>query len=131
MRWRRRGGWNDRGRSALDVVERRLGQPRKTPIGPDCAALYDCCDALPAADVSACINDMQAPCGNVPAYPYVSGFKGSTCAASCNAGTFDGGIISFIMCSQQSDCPTGTCTPIEPKGGSAGYCAVASVDAGG
>jgi len=74
--------------------------------------------------------DMQAPCGAIPAYPYVSGFKGSTCAASCDTGTFNGGMINFIICSQQSDCPSGTCTPIDPKGGGTGYCAGAGTGAG-
>jgi hypothetical protein len=57
-------------------------------------------------------------CGSNPAYPYVSKFTGSACAASCAA--------SFTICSQQSECTTGTCTPIKPKGNTIGYCATGS-----
>lgn len=83
--------------------------------------------------------NMQAPCGagqagypdgGYPAYPYVSDFKGTTCAASCNGQMFNGEKLGIVICSQQSDCVTGTCTPIEPKGGGTGYCAGATPGSG-
>jgi hypothetical protein len=81
----------------------------------DCAAGLSCCGTGNLLT--------QAACGDVPPYPYVSGFKGTTCAASCNTGMFNGGMLGFVVCSQQSECPVGTCAPIEPKGGGTGYCA--------
>ncbi len=56
--------------------------------------------------------------GSIPSYPYVSDFKGTTCvpAASCTGPT------SFEVCSLQSDCGSGKCTPIKPKGNEIGYC---------
>jgi hypothetical protein len=91
-----------------------------------CDGPVDCAGGVSAANVCCGTGtiDTQIACGPYPAYPYVSDFKGTTCAASCNGGTFNGGTLSFIVCSQTSDCPAGTptCTPIEPKGGGIGYC---------
>jgi hypothetical protein len=68
--------------------------------------------------------NLQAACGLFPEYPYVSDFKGTTCLASCT-GMFNGGTVSFQVCSQDSECPgaaAGACAPIDPKGGGTGYC---------
>jgi hypothetical protein len=61
----------------------------------------------------------QPACGDggIPAYPYVSDFKGSSCKTSCS---------TYQICSKDAECPgggAGACVPIEPKGGGIGYCA--------
>jgi hypothetical protein len=43
-----------------------------------------------------------------------TGFTGSKCAASCAS--------SYVICSQQSDCMTGTCTATKSNGSDFGYC---------
>jgi len=60
----------------------------------------------------------QAACGTEPAYAYVTGFTGTTCASSCTA---------FTVCEQNSDCsaltPSGqTCVATKAKGGDFGHC---------
>ena len=56
----------------------------------------------------------QVACGIYPAFSYGSMFTGSTCAASCS---------TYVICSKQTECATGTCTAIKAKGNSFGYCA--------
>jgi hypothetical protein len=58
--------------------------------------------------------ETQAACGTYPAYPYISKFTGSSCAASCT---------TYQICSQTSECPSGkTCVPVKPKGNTIGVC---------
>jgi hypothetical protein len=67
--------------------------------------------------------------GTLGEYPYVSGFYGSACQASC--ATFGDGGKGFQLCSQTSECPAGeTCVPIKPKGNSVGYCAAGGTGSG-
>ena len=57
----------------------------------------------------------QAACGSTPAFTYVSGFTGSTCAASCAS--------TYVICETNADCGgSGTCIPGKAKGGDFGHC---------
>ena len=92
---------------------------------PDCKTGTLCCGQGTIATQSP-----QPGCGDggstIPAYPYVSGFYGSACQASC-AHFGDGG-NGFQICSKDSECttPGESCIPIKPKGNSIGYCGVAT-----
>ncbi len=75
----------------------------------------------------------QPGCGSggatVPPFPYVSGFYGSQCQASCATfGGTDGG-AAFQICSKDSECESNNCIPVKPKGNGIGYCGPKS-DAG-
>jgi hypothetical protein len=59
--------------------------------------------------------------GTLAAYPYVTGFTGTTCQTSC-ATVGDAGSPGFPVCSKNSECTT-VCIPIKPKGNAIGYCA--------
>jgi len=83
---------------------------------PDCvgSAGTICCGSGTLA-----LQAAQPGCGDggttLGSYEYVSGFKGSTCvaAAACTG---------FQICSKNSECSSGVCSPIKPKGNSIGYC---------
>jgi hypothetical protein len=81
---------------------------------PDCASTTGtvCCGTGTIEQQVA-----QPSCGDggIAPYPYVSGFTGSSCTASCT---------TYQICSQSSECPpsASTCVPIEPKGNGIGYC---------
>jgi hypothetical protein len=83
---------------------------------PDCASMPGtiCCGTGHVAQQAA-----QPGCGpdggTLPAFPYVSGFTGSSCMTPSACTTFQ-------ICSQTTECSTGTCTPIRPKGNDIGYC---------
>jgi hypothetical protein len=47
--------------------------------------------------------------------PYLSKFSGTKCAATCAAG-------ELVVCEQQSECTTGTCIAVKPKGNDIGVC---------
>ena len=47
--------------------------------------------------------------------PYLTKFSGTKCAATCAAG-------ELVVCEQQSECTTGTCTAVKPKGNDIGVC---------
>ena len=47
--------------------------------------------------------------------PYLSKFSGTKCAATCGTG-------ELVVCEQQSECTTGTCTAVKPKGNDIGVC---------
>ena len=60
----------------------------------------------------------QPACGDggIASFSYVTGYTGSACSATCT---------TYQICSKDSECPgaaTGSCVPIEPKGGGIGYC---------
>ncbi len=46
---------------------------------------------------------------------FLSKFSGTKCAATCAA-------EELVVCEQQSDCTTGTCTAVKPKGNDIGVC---------
>lgn len=56
--------------------------------------------------------EQDTVCGYFRAAP---GFGGTHCAASCAAG-------ELRVCEQQSECPSGTCTPFRAVGNSVGAC---------
>ena len=47
--------------------------------------------------------------------PFLSKFAGTRCAAACAAG-------ELVVCEQQSECTSGTCTAVKPKGNDIGVC---------
>lgn len=47
--------------------------------------------------------------------PYLSKFAGTKCAASCGTG-------ELVVCEEQSECQTGTCTAVKPKANDIGVC---------
>jgi hypothetical protein len=53
--------------------------------------------------------------GNDTCGPFLSKFSGTKCAAACATG-------ELVVCEQQSECTTGTCTAVKPKGNSIGVC---------
>jgi hypothetical protein len=58
--------------------------------------------------------ETQVACGAYPAYPYISKFTGSSCAATCS---------TYQICSQTSECTSPkTCVAVEPKGNVIGVC---------
>ena len=46
---------------------------------------------------------------------FLSKFAGTKCAATCAAG-------ELVVCEQQSECTSGTCTAVKPKGNAIGVC---------
>ncbi len=84
---------------------------------PDCAghAGTICC-GTGALKTQAAQPGCGADGGTVPSYTYVDGFTKATCVAPAACTTFQ-------ICAEQSDCSSGTCTPIKPKGNDIGYCA--------
>ncbi|AKV00744.1 hypothetical protein AKJ09_07407 [Labilithrix luteola] len=58
----------------------------------------------------ASVTVQQDTCG-----PYLSKFDGTRCASSCGAG-------ELVVCEAPSDCATGTCTAVKPKGNDIGVC---------
>jgi hypothetical protein len=73
----------------------------------DCGGSKKCC--AHAADGGA-VTVQQDTCG-----PYLSHFSGTTCMTSCPAG-------DLVVCEQQNDCTSGTCTAVKPKGNDIGVC---------
>jgi hypothetical protein len=73
----------------------------------DCGSGKKCC--AHAADAGA-VTVQQDTCG-----PYLSHFSGTSCQTSCTAG-------ELVVCEQQSDCSSGTCTAVKPKGNDIGVC---------
>ncbi len=73
----------------------------------DCGSGKKCC--AHAADGGA-VTVQQDTCG-----PYLSHFGGTSCETSCAAG-------ELVVCEQQTDCTSGTCTAVKPKGNDIGVC---------
>jgi len=73
----------------------------------------------------------QPGCGDggstLASFPYVSGFYGSACQASC--AVFGDGGMGFQICSKNSECESNNCIAIKPKGNDVGYCGPA-IDGG-
>jgi hypothetical protein len=73
----------------------------------NCAAGQKCCAHSGDAGAVTIATDT---CG-----PYLSKFSGTRCAATCGAG-------ELVVCEQQSECTSGTCTAVKPKGNDIGVC---------
>jgi hypothetical protein len=73
----------------------------------NCAAGQKCCAHSGDAGVVTVSSDT---CG-----PFLSKFSGTKCATTCAAG-------ELVVCEQQSECTTGTCTAVKPKGNAIGVC---------
>lgn len=74
----------------------------------DCAAGQVCCAHSGTAGTPVTIG--TDVCG-----PYLSKFSGTKCAATCATG-------ELVVCEQASDCTSGTCTAVKPKGNDIGVC---------
>jgi hypothetical protein len=74
----------------------------------NCAMGQKCCGHSSAAGTAVTV-------GNDTCGPFLSKFSGTKCAAACATG-------ELVVCEQQSECTTGTCTAVKPKGNSIGVC---------
>ena len=73
----------------------------------DCTGGQKCCAH---SGTAAAVTVGSDTCG-----PYLSKFSGTHCAASCASG-------ELVVCEQPSDCSSGTCTAVKPKGNDVGVC---------
>ncbi|MDB5216629.1 MAG: hypothetical protein JWO86_4556 [Myxococcaceae bacterium] len=74
----------------------------------NCAAGQKCCAHSSASGTPVTVG--SDTCG-----PFLSKFSGTKCAATCATG-------ELVVCEQQSECTTGTCTAVKPKGNDIGVC---------
>ena len=74
----------------------------------NCPAGQKCCAHSSAAGTAVTVS--SGTCGT-----FLSKFSGTKCAAACATG-------ELVVCEQQSECTTGTCTAVRPKNNSIGVC---------
>jgi len=82
---------------------------------PDCASQSGTICCVVAKSGSSVTVGSNPACGSNPAFPYLGGFAGTACSATCASG--------YQICQATSDCSGGkTCVAIKPEGNSVGFC---------
>jgi hypothetical protein len=93
------------------------GKTDTCPVAKSTA--WQCADPADCPDAQACCahggGTGTVTVGNDVCGPYLSKFSGTHCAASC-------GTDELVVCEEQSECKTGTCTAVKPKGNDIGVC---------
>ena len=82
------------------------------------ATVWECEDPSDCAGQKCCAHGSAGTAvtiGTDTCGSFLSKFAGTKCAATCAAG-------ELVVCEQQSECTTGTCTAVKPKGNDIGVC---------